>query len=119
MFQTRQALCVWPGMRQLCLRKNLLYGFMQLFSIPFKTFRAVRRSLRVSHLCSIAIMSSSLQIELVSSPFIFIFSEIIGPMAAYTFIVHCFGSLNLELLSLNCCYSCCSTLSFENICHTK
>ncbi|KAM7465271.1 hypothetical protein LguiB_012833 [Lonicera macranthoides] len=63
--RTRQALCVWPGMRQLCLRKNLLYGFMQLFSIPFKTFRVVRRSLRVSHLCSIANMSSSLQIELV------------------------------------------------------
>ncbi|KAI3459785.1 hypothetical protein Pfo_016448 [Paulownia fortunei] len=59
-------LCVWPGMRQLCLRKNLLYGFMRLFSMPFKTLRSVSRTLGgVSRYCSITNMSSNLQIELV------------------------------------------------------
>ncbi|KAL3829209.1 hypothetical protein ACJIZ3_018011 [Penstemon smallii] len=59
-------LCVWPGMRQLCLRKNLLYGFMRLFSMPFKTVRSVSRTVGgVSQFCSITNMSSSLQIELV------------------------------------------------------
>lgn len=42
-----------------------MYGFMQLFSFPFKTLRGVSRSLGVSHLCSISNMSTSLQIELV------------------------------------------------------
>ncbi|KAK4421585.1 putative hydroxyacylglutathione hydrolase 2, chloroplastic [Sesamum alatum] len=59
-------LCVWPGMRQLCLRKNLLYGFVRLFSMPFKTLHNVSRRLGgVSNFCSITNMSSSLQIELV------------------------------------------------------
>ena len=61
--------CVWPGIRQLCLRKNLMYGFMQMFSFPFKTIRGVSRQLGVSHLCSISKISSSLQIELVSFHF--------------------------------------------------
>ncbi|KAK6146321.1 hypothetical protein DH2020_020190 [Rehmannia glutinosa] len=53
-------------MGQLCLRKNLLYGFMRLFSMPFKTLRSVSRTLGgVSRYCSITNMSSSLQIELV------------------------------------------------------
>lgn len=63
--KARRMVCVWPGIRQLCLRKNLMYGFMQLFSFPFKTLRGVSRSLGVSHLCSISNMSTSLQIELV------------------------------------------------------
>ncbi|KAL3334642.1 hypothetical protein AABB24_031060 [Solanum stoloniferum] len=63
--KSRTGVCVWPGMRQLSLRKNLLYGFMQLLSMPFKTVRGVSRTLRVSKLCSITSTSSSLQIELV------------------------------------------------------
>ncbi|PSS34937.1 Hydroxyacylglutathione hydrolase [Actinidia chinensis var. chinensis] len=62
---TRRGLCVWPSMRQLCLRKNLLYGFMSFLSMPFKTLRGVSRSLGVSHLCSVAKMSSTLQIEMI------------------------------------------------------
>ncbi|XP_075488504.1 hydroxyacylglutathione hydrolase 2, mitochondrial-like isoform X2 [Primulina tabacum] len=58
-------LCVWPGMRHLCVRKNLFYGFMRLFSMPFKTLRGVSRSLGgVSNFCSINTLSS-LQIEMV------------------------------------------------------
>lgn len=63
--RARSGLCVWPGMRQLCLRKGLLYGFMRLFSTPFKTLRAASRTLRVAQFCSVSSMSSSLQIELV------------------------------------------------------
>ncbi|KAM7486789.1 hypothetical protein LguiA_002798 [Lonicera macranthoides] len=63
--RARTQLCVLPGTRQLCLRKNLLYGFVNLVSIPFKTLRGISRSLGVSHLCSITNMSSSLQVELV------------------------------------------------------
>ncbi|XP_009787477.1 putative hydroxyacylglutathione hydrolase 2, chloroplastic [Nicotiana tabacum] len=63
--KTRTGVCVWPGLRQLSLRKNLLYGFMQLFSMPFKTIRGVSRTLGVSNLCSITSTSSSLQIELI------------------------------------------------------
>ncbi|KAJ0093636.1 hypothetical protein Patl1_26482 [Pistacia atlantica] len=60
-------LCVLPGTRQLCFRKGLLYGFMRLLSIPFKTLHlATSRSLRVAQFCSVSNMSSSLQIELVS-----------------------------------------------------
>lgn len=63
----QKELCVWPGMGQLCLRKNLLYGFMRLFSMPFKTLRSVSRTVGgVSNFCSITNMSNSLQIELVS-----------------------------------------------------
>ncbi|KAA8531430.1 hypothetical protein F0562_006217 [Nyssa sinensis] len=61
----RRELCVWPGTRQLCLRKNLLYGFVRFLSMPFKTLRGVSRSLGISHLCSVTNMSSTLQIELV------------------------------------------------------
>ncbi|KAI3703368.1 hypothetical protein L1987_73388 [Smallanthus sonchifolius] len=63
--QARRLACSWPGIRQICLRKNLMCGFMRLFSFPFKTVRGVSRSLGVSHLCSVSNMSSSLQIELV------------------------------------------------------
>lgn len=69
LFQARPQLCVFPGTRQLCLRKNVLYGFVNLVSIPFKTLRGISRSLGVSHLCSITNMSSSLQVELVSGCF--------------------------------------------------
>ncbi|MBA0713867.1 hypothetical protein Golax_012870 [Gossypium laxum] len=51
-------------MRQLCLRKGLVYGFMRLLSTPFKTLRGASRSLRVAEFCSVSNMSSSLQIEL-------------------------------------------------------
>ncbi|XP_052875789.1 hydroxyacylglutathione hydrolase 1, mitochondrial-like isoform X4 [Gossypium arboreum] len=65
-FMVRSGLCVWPGNRQLCIRKGLVYGFMHLLSIPFKTLRGASRSLRVAEFCSVSNMSSSLQIELVS-----------------------------------------------------
>ncbi|KAF7805336.1 putative hydroxyacylglutathione hydrolase 2, chloroplastic isoform X1 [Senna tora] len=64
--RVRSGFCVWPDVRQLCLRKGLLYGFMRLFSIPLKTIRGASRSLRVGQFCSVVNMSSSLQIELVS-----------------------------------------------------
>ncbi|XP_022859453.1 hydroxyacylglutathione hydrolase 2, mitochondrial-like [Olea europaea var. sylvestris] len=59
-------LCVWPGMRQLSLRKTLVYGFVRLLSMPFKTLRGVSQTIGgVSNFCSITNMSSTLQIELV------------------------------------------------------
>ncbi|GMI92977.1 glyoxalase 2-4 [Hibiscus trionum] len=63
--RVRSGLCVWPGKRQLCIRKGLVYGLMRLLSIPFKTLRGASRSLRVAEFCSVSNMSSSLQIELV------------------------------------------------------
>nr|ACU18557.1 unknown [Glycine max] len=63
--KVRSGLCVWPNVRQLCFRKGILYGFMRLFSTPLKTLRGASRSLRVAQFCSVANMSSSLQIELV------------------------------------------------------
>ncbi|KAE8670299.1 SAUR-like auxin-responsive protein family [Hibiscus syriacus] len=57
--------CVQPGIRQLSLRKGLVYGFMRLLSTPFKTLRGASRSLRVAEFCSVSNTSSSLQIELV------------------------------------------------------
>ncbi|OMP11755.1 Beta-lactamase-like protein [Corchorus capsularis] len=63
--KVRSGFCVWPGMRQLCIRKGLVYGFMRLLSTPFKTLRGASRSLRVAEFCSVSNMSSSLQIELV------------------------------------------------------
>lgn len=39
---------------------------MRIFSIPLKTLRGARRSLRVSQFCSVVNMSSTLEIELVS-----------------------------------------------------
>lgn len=56
-------------MRQLSLRKHLLYGFMRFFSIPFKTVRGASRSLGVSHFCSVVNMSSMFQVELVRTSF--------------------------------------------------
>ncbi|KAG7570319.1 Metallo-beta-lactamase [Arabidopsis thaliana x Arabidopsis arenosa] len=58
-------LCVWPGLRQLCLRKSLLYGVMWLLSMPLKTLRGARKTLKITHFCSISNMPSSLKIELV------------------------------------------------------
>ncbi|KAK7312396.1 hypothetical protein VNO77_36217 [Canavalia gladiata] len=63
--KVRSGYCVWPDLRQLCLRKGLLYGFMRLFSIPLKTLRGASRSLRIDQFCSVVSLSSSLQIELV------------------------------------------------------
>ncbi|KAL5784080.1 hypothetical protein ACOSQ2_006472 [Xanthoceras sorbifolium] len=63
--RARSSLCVLPGPRQLCFRKGLLYGFMSLLSLPFKTLRGASRTLRVAQFCSVTNMSSSLQIELV------------------------------------------------------
>ncbi|KAG8498719.1 hypothetical protein CXB51_005050 [Gossypium anomalum] len=54
-------------MRQLCLRKGLVYGFMRLLSTPFKTLRRASRSLKVAEFCSVSNMSSSLQIELAAA----------------------------------------------------
>ncbi|KAK6930523.1 Hydroxyacylglutathione hydrolase, C-terminal domain [Dillenia turbinata] len=62
----RSGLCVWPGMRQLCLRKEFLFGFMRFLSTPYRTLRGASRALGVSQfLRSISSRSSSLQIELV------------------------------------------------------
>lgn len=62
----RTGFSVWPDVRQLCFRKDFLYGFMRFFSTPLKTLRGgASRSLRVARFCSVANMSSSLQIELV------------------------------------------------------
>lgn len=59
----RKGLCVWPDGRQLCLRKNLLYGFMRLLSLPFKTIHGVSQSLGVPKFCSIGM--PPLQIEMI------------------------------------------------------
>ncbi|CAN0915174.1 Probable hydroxyacylglutathione hydrolase 2, chloroplastic [Linum grandiflorum] len=61
----RSGISVSPGARQLCVRKSLLCGFMWLMSTPFKTLRCASRTMRVSQFCSVASISSSLQIELV------------------------------------------------------
>ncbi|KAI8567037.1 hypothetical protein RHMOL_Rhmol02G0090200 [Rhododendron molle] len=61
----RRGSCVWPGARQLCLRKNLLYGFMRFLSIPLKTLRGVSRSIGISSFCRVPKMSSTLQIEVI------------------------------------------------------
>ncbi|TQD70546.1 hypothetical protein C1H46_043923 [Malus baccata] len=62
----RSGFCIWPGMRQLCLGKGLLYGFMHLLSTPLKTLRGgASRSLKVAKFCSVVNMSPSLHIELV------------------------------------------------------
>ncbi|CAA2959841.1 probable hydroxyacylglutathione hydrolase 2, chloroplastic [Olea europaea subsp. europaea] len=63
---TGSELCIWPEMRQLCLRKNLLFEFLRFLPIPYPTMRGVSRCLRrVSRCCSITNMSSRLHIELV------------------------------------------------------
>ncbi|KAK8483552.1 hypothetical protein V6N12_076221 [Hibiscus sabdariffa] len=62
--KVRSGLCVWPGLRQLCIRKGLEYG-LWLLSTPLKTLRGASRTLRVAEFCSVSNMSLSLQIELV------------------------------------------------------
>ncbi|GAB4825447.1 Glyoxalase 2-5 [Ancistrocladus abbreviatus] len=58
--------CIWPGVRQLRLRKGLLYGFMRCFSFPLRNLHGAGQSLRVSRfLCNASSASSALQIELV------------------------------------------------------
>ncbi|XP_010526200.1 PREDICTED: hydroxyacylglutathione hydrolase 1, mitochondrial-like [Tarenaya hassleriana] len=56
--------CVWPSSRQFCIRKSLLYGVMWLLSMPLKTLRGARRTLKVGHFCSISSLTS-LKIEIV------------------------------------------------------
>uniref|UniRef100_A0A7C8YMY2 Metallo-beta-lactamase domain-containing protein n=1 Tax=Opuntia streptacantha TaxID=393608 RepID=A0A7C8YMY2_OPUST len=57
---------VWPGVRQLCLRKGLLHGFMRCLSVPYKTLRGARQSIPMRKLlCNVSCVSSALQIELV------------------------------------------------------
>ncbi|KAJ7947481.1 Hydroxyacylglutathione hydrolase [Quillaja saponaria] len=63
--KVRSEFPVWPGVRQFCFRKSLLYGFMRLLSTPLKTLRGASRSIRVDQFCSVVNTSSSLQIELV------------------------------------------------------
>ncbi|CAI8592195.1 unnamed protein product [Vicia faba] len=64
--RVRAGFSVWPNVRQLCFRKGILYGFMRMFSTPYKTLRGgASRSLKVARFCSVANMSSTLQIELV------------------------------------------------------
>ncbi|XP_022145826.1 hydroxyacylglutathione hydrolase 2, mitochondrial-like [Momordica charantia] len=60
-----RSVCVWPSMKQLSFRKDLLYGVMRLLSTPLKTLRGASRSLKVAQFCSVVNMSSTLQIELV------------------------------------------------------
>lgn len=53
-------------MRQLSLRKNLLYKIMRILAVPLKTLRGgASRSLKVAEFCSVSNISSSLQIEVV------------------------------------------------------
>ncbi|KAG6667364.1 hypothetical protein I3843_01G087700 [Carya illinoinensis] len=63
--RVRSGLRVWPGVRQLCFRKGLLYGFLRFLSTPLKTLRGASRSLRVNQFCSVVNLFSTLQIELV------------------------------------------------------
>ncbi|KAI3936480.1 hypothetical protein MKX01_028110 [Papaver californicum] len=57
---------LWPKMRRNSFRRRLLYGFGSFLSRPFKTLCAVSHSRKVGqYLCSIASMTSTLQIELV------------------------------------------------------
>ncbi|KAK4566606.1 hypothetical protein RGQ29_002750 [Quercus rubra] len=63
--RVRSGFRVWPGVRQLCFRKGLLYGFLRFFSTPLKTLRGASRSLRVNQFCSVVNLSPTLQIELV------------------------------------------------------
>lgn len=64
--RARDEVGVSPGVRQLCLRKSLLYGLMRCLSLPIKTLHIAGQSLGVSRLlCNISCISSTLQIELV------------------------------------------------------
>lgn len=63
--RVKSGLCMWPGMKQLCLRKGLPYGLLRFLSIPFKTLWGASRSLKVTQFCTVSSVSSSLQIELV------------------------------------------------------
>ncbi|KAK9672218.1 hypothetical protein RND81_12G085100 [Saponaria officinalis] len=62
----RDGVTLWPGVRQLCIRKGLLYGFMRYLSIPFKSLHGAGQSLGVTRLlCNVSCISSALQIEMV------------------------------------------------------
>ncbi|CAA7027294.1 unnamed protein product [Microthlaspi erraticum] len=56
--------CIAPCVRQLNIRKGLVYRAMKLVSSPLRTLRGAGRSIRVSNFCSVS-SASSLQIELV------------------------------------------------------
>ncbi|KAJ8445260.1 hypothetical protein Cgig2_024466 [Carnegiea gigantea] len=69
-FQMRDEVGVSHGVRQLCLRKSLLYGLMRCLSIPFKTLHFAGQTLGVTKLlCNISCISSTLQIELLKLNF--------------------------------------------------
>ena len=83
-------------MRQLCLRKSLLYGLMRLLSTPFKTLRSAGRTLKVAQFCSVSNMSSALQIELVSlslslytHPYMWVYNFIYAVDALESSTPHC------------------------------
>ncbi|KAL2920913.1 putative hydroxyacylglutathione hydrolase 2 chloroplastic [Bienertia sinuspersici] len=63
--RVRGGASLWPGARQLCVRKGLLYGLMRCLSIPFKTLHGAGQSLGVTRLCNVSCISAALQIELV------------------------------------------------------
>ncbi|KAG2720819.1 hypothetical protein I3760_02G052000 [Carya illinoinensis] len=63
--RVRSGLRVWPGVRELCSRKGLSYGFLRFFSMPLKTLQGASQSLRVNQFCSVVNLSSALQVELV------------------------------------------------------
>ncbi|XP_021774898.1 hydroxyacylglutathione hydrolase 2, mitochondrial-like [Chenopodium quinoa] len=64
--RVRGGVSLWPGARQLCLRKGLLYGLMRCLSIPFKTLHGAGQSLGVTRLlCNVSCISTALQIELI------------------------------------------------------
>lgn len=63
--RVRSGVRAWPGTRQLCLRKNLLFGLMHFLATPIRTLRGASRLLGVSQFCSVTNTSSALQIELV------------------------------------------------------
>ncbi|KAA3485586.1 putative hydroxyacylglutathione hydrolase 2, chloroplastic [Gossypium australe] len=80
--RVRSGLCVWPGLRQLCIRKGLEYG-LRLLSMPLKTLRGASRSLRVAEFCSVTNVSSSLQIELPEKPELDLYIEYPSPSRSY------------------------------------
>ncbi|XP_047336743.1 hydroxyacylglutathione hydrolase 2, mitochondrial-like isoform X2 [Impatiens glandulifera] len=63
--EMKRGLCAWPSMRHLCLRQNLLFGFVRFLSIPLKRLGGVSRTFGVNHFCSVTNMSSTLEIELI------------------------------------------------------
>ena len=115
-FQGGNGLGVWPGMRQLCLRKSLLYGLMRLLSTPFKTLRTAGRTLKVAQFCSVSNTSSTLQIELVSislslSLSLHIYIYIYIYIHTHTHIHTCMWVDNFYLRSW--CFGCYSSISYS------